>query len=275
MKASINTSCLAIIAWGLVVTFHELVHGLLALGFGARLNFLCLWSTGMRIPETWSDSSWKLGVIQGAAAIANIAIGVIAAHVFSRPNLSCRGRVFLFFIVAFSWAIGFGYLAADSITANPDSHGDWGKVIMLLGGSWAIRAPIFLVGSLGLIWTVLWLRRGVGMIGFETELPEKIGSRIMILLVIPYFAVNTAYTLLSFNHPTPELRGVIAAIVCWGTNFILIYAAISCCFKRKSMAGKTVTNASMTVSLPIIVGTIIFYAIFAAVSIPWKLGWQL
>ncbi len=201
---------------------------LFGLAFGTKIVSFCLWAvTSVSMPE-----SWQKAVMQGSAAIVNILIGFVAAFVFARVSTWIT-KTFAYYVAGFSWFSGFGYLFIDSITAGPNTHGDWGKVIMMLGGSWTVRIPILGVGAVGYAWTIYWLARGTRDIA--SAMNESVGRRILVLLIAPYFVVNILFTFLSFWHPVPDLRLKVALNCCWLGNFGYFAAAVGAFFQWASI----------------------------------------
>ena len=145
MKTSINLILTAILAFVVTLFSHELTHLFFGLLFGTKIVSFCSWAVTMVTIEL----EWQKAIVQGSAAIVNIVIGYIAAAKFLKTKNGIT-RSFLFYLVAFSWLLGFGYLLSDPILASSDQNGDWAKIINLLGGSWGVRLSILLVGILGL-----------------------------------------------------------------------------------------------------------------------------
>ncbi len=198
------------------------------LAFGRKIVSFCLWAvTSVSVPD-----SWQKAVMQGSAAVVNILMGFAAAFLFVRTS-NWFTRTCAYYVAGFSWFIGFGYLCVDPITAGPNSHGDWAKIIMMLGGSWSIRLPILLIGTVGYAWAIYWLSRGTRAIASSAD--DSIGRRIVVLLIAPYFIINVLYTGLSFWHPVPELRMKVALNTCWLANFGFFAAAVGAFFQWKSL----------------------------------------
>ncbi len=227
MKTSTNIILAAIIAFVVTLYSHELTHLLLGLVFGTKIVSFCSWAVTMVTIEV----EWQRAIVQGSAAIVNIIMGFFAAAKFWKTKNGMT-RAFLYYLAAFSWLVGFGYLLSDPILASSDRNGDWAKVINLLGGSWGVRLPILLVGLAGYTYTIYWLAKATQ--AFKTSDPETLVGRTIKLLIVPYFVVNILFTLLSFWHPVPELRLMVAIKSCWLGNFGFFAAAVGTYFQYKS-----------------------------------------
>ena len=213
--------------------------------------------------------------MQGSAAVVNILCGFTAAFLFVRAS-DWMLKTFLYYVVAFSWFAGFGYLLSDPIFANENSNGDWAKVIMYLGGSWSVRLPILLVGAAGYGWAIHWL--ALHSRDIATSADEGVVRKIVVMLVVPYFVVNVLFTAISFWHPVPELRLKVALLGCWLGNFGLFAAAVGVFFQWRSLRTVSCDDA---VSVPNIIswGAVVFagamYAVSAFFAYPKTLNLEL
>lgn len=216
----------SLVTHGLTVAFvaaflqqvvHEATHGIVAMMVGKQWVFFNLFATGSR----WLDapSARADAVIAGSAALFNIVCGTVCVFLFARPRWhQCpTGRLFLLYFGGFSLLSGFGYLMFDSLFFNPASNslGDWRRVVAFLGGGWAVRAPILLIGAAGSLATFFWLpyaalRFGDGSI----DSPSRVRIALPLLL-IPYIVISALFTTLAFWHPLGAMGTVVVGLKYW------------------------------------------------------------
>ena len=182
---------------------HEACHGVAAVLVGAEWQafnlFAVLWA--------WPGAPSQTGalIVEASPALLNILTGFLAAFLFARTIRRHRPMLALFWMywAAYSLFMGFGYLLTDPLfyQAGGTQLGDWKKVIDMLGGSWAVRAPLLLIGAGGVLGGFFWLARAA--LHFAADATAK-AERLRVarpLLLVPYLAINGLFTLLSFWHP--------------------------------------------------------------------------
>ena len=182
---------------------HEACHGVAAVLVGAEWQafnlFAVLWA--------WPGTPNEIGalIVEASAALLNILTGFLAVWLFGRSLRKQRAMPALLwmYFAAYSLFMGFGYLLTDPLfyQAGGAQVGDWKKVIDMLGGSWAVRAPLLLIGAAGILWGFFWLARAA--LRFAADATDKAERpRVALpLLLIPYLAINALFTLLGFWHP--------------------------------------------------------------------------
>lgn len=197
--------------------FHEACHGIAAVLVGAEWQafnlFAALWD--------WPGASNEIGalIIEGSPALLNILTGFLAVGLFGRTMKQKRAMPALFwmYFAGYSLFMGFGYLFVDPLFYQPGGEqlGDWRKVIDALGGSWAVRIPILLVGASGVLWGFFWLARST--LRFAADATDK-AERVRVslpLMLVPYFAINILFTILAFWHPLGGQGMFIVAFQYW------------------------------------------------------------
>jgi hypothetical protein len=202
----LNTLLVAFVAITIVQISHEATHAIVSILLGANLEVFHLMGIGHGWPSGVA-TDWKSladALIAGSAALLNITVGIISLLLFYRKRLQDKPylRLFIFYVAAYSWLMGFGYLFIDPIYANSESAGDWAKVVMFLGGGWEIRVPLIIIGALGLVYSYFWMGKAGMHFTFgdmkDKETRTKTGRT---LLIYPYVVVNIIYTLFAFLHP--------------------------------------------------------------------------
>lgn len=182
---------------------HEACHGIAAVLVGAQWQafnlFAVLWA--------WPGAPNETGmlIIEASPALLNILTGCLAVWLYGRAMKQKRAMPALFwmYFAGYSLFMGFGYLFVDPLFYRPGAEqvGDWQKVVAALGGSWAVRIPILLVGVGGVLWGFFWLARAA--LRFAADATDK-AERVQValpLLLLPYLVINVLFTILSFCHP--------------------------------------------------------------------------
>ncbi|HZH13069.1 MAG TPA: hypothetical protein VE057_01770 [Archangium sp.] len=201
---ALHSTTIAFLASSAQQFLHEALHGLVALLVGARWEKWWFQATQWSPPGAEELSPLRVGLIKGTPALVNILCAFACMALLARrrspwpPNL----RLLVFYFGAYSLFSGFGYLMVDPLFAGPKSVGDWARVVMLLGGSWAVRLPIILVGAAGVTYGFFWmgnqaLRFSVGDAAGRTQ-HLRLG---LALCIIPYLAVNALSTLIFLTSP--------------------------------------------------------------------------
>ena len=215
-RLRVNVLVLAFVAEWIEQVLHESVHAVAALAVGKRLLGVNFWAVNHDWAPGASASTWAEAVVEGSAALVNIACGLACAmafrHLQSRPML----RLFVFYFGAYSLFAGFGYLMVDPLFANADSAGDWAKIVMLLGGGWGVRALIIAVGAAGTLWGFYWV--GGSAQQFAWGDPSDRRSRLrtgLTLCVLPYVFVSAVLSPLVAWHPAGPAGVVVTLMKLW------------------------------------------------------------
>lgn len=162
-NSSLLSNALAAALLGALATqvLHEACHGVTAMLVGAEWQAFNLFAT----LQNWPGAPRQTGdlLIEATPALLNILLGFLGVFLFSQTARQQRAMSALFwmYFAAYNLFMGFGYLFVAPLFYQPGSEqvGDWQKVIQLLGGSWAVRIPILLVGVGGVLWGFFWLAR--------------------------------------------------------------------------------------------------------------------
>jgi hypothetical protein len=196
---------------------HEAFHGITALLIGAEWQAFNLFAVLWDWPGASNDTGTVL--VEALPALLNILLGFLGVFLFGRTTRQQRSMSALFwmYFTGYNLFMGFGYLFVDSLLYQPGSEqvGDWQKIIQILGGSWAVRIPILLVGVAGILWGFFWLARSV--LRFAVDASNK-SERVQValpLLLVPYFAINLVFTILAIWHPLGRQGTVIVAFQYW------------------------------------------------------------
>lgn len=200
---------------------HEACHGLAAVLVGAEWQafnlFAVLWA--------WPGAANETGalIIEANPALINILTGLLAAFLFTRPSVRQHSMLslYLMYFAGYSIFMGFGYLLIDPLfyQSGGENLGDWKKVIDMLGGSWAVRLPLLLVGAAGTMWGFFWLA-GAAMRFAKDATDKSERQRVALpLLLIPYFTINILFTIFSLWHPMgPE--GIVVVVFQYWFGYI-------------------------------------------------------
>lgn len=192
-----NVACIALFAALTEQVMHEGTHALAVLLVGANLDAFHFWAVAHSFLEP-PDGDLAEGIIASSAALVDILMATIAMIAISQARLPETLRLFLVYFAAFCLFSGFGYLLVDPIIANPESLGDWAKLVMLLGGDWIVRAPIILVGATGIVFGFFWFGRTALLIQLPEYTRRKSG---LITCIMPYLVVCTVFSGMSAWHP--------------------------------------------------------------------------
>ncbi|MCZ7567715.1 MAG: hypothetical protein M5U01_03840 [Ardenticatenaceae bacterium] len=217
---------IAVVAVLAVQVFHEASHAVAAVLVGARLEAFNLFG----VAHTWTGRAnwWGELSIAGNAALMNVLAGLVAVVLFSQSWVRRRPtrRLFLLYVAGYSLLTGFGYLLFDGIFFQPGGQnvGDWKKVLELVGGNWIVRFVVILIGLGGSLWVFFWLPRSALCFGEEmTDQRQRV--RLMLrLLMLPYVAINTLFTVLSFWHPLGG-DGVIITVMQYWFGYVAFFWA--------------------------------------------------
>ncbi len=196
---------------------HEACHGLTAVLVGAEWQafnlFAVLWD--------WPGAPDETGtvLVEALPALLNILLGFLGVFLFRQSARQQRAMAALFwmYFAGYNLFMGFGYLFVDPLFYQPGSEqlGDWQKVIQILGGSWAVRLPILLVGVVGILWGFFWLARSaLRFAGDASNKAERLRVALPLLLV-PYLAINILFTVLAIWHPLGGQGTFIVAFQHW------------------------------------------------------------
>ncbi len=209
-----------------VQLLHESTHAVTALLVGARVDNFTFWAVEINWNEGVIIEPWREAVIQGSAALFNIFCGLIGMLYLSKlkknPLVALGAQLFTFYFTVYSLLAGFGYLFFDPIFANESSVGDWAKIVMLLGGSWAVRVPIIVVGTAGVLYTYFYAAKNAH--DFASMGSEILNSGVMLirgaqLCVAPYVAIGSIFSIAAyFTHPL-GMDGFIATLLQYGLGY--------------------------------------------------------
>ena len=196
---------------------HEACHGLTAVLVGAEWQafnlFAVLWD--------WTGVPNETGtvLVEALPALLNILLGFLGVVLFGQTTRQQRAMPALFwmYFAGYNLFMGFGYLFVDPLFYRPGSEqvGDWQKVIQILGGSWAVRLPILLIGVVGILWGFFWLARSA--LRFAADASDR-AERVRValpLLLVPYLAINVLFTILAIWHPMSGQGLVLVAFQYW------------------------------------------------------------
>ncbi len=213
----INVLAAALLAALGAQVLHEACHGITAVLVGAEWQafnlFAVLWSWPGAPNETGSV------LVEALPALLNIMLGFAGVILFGRTARRQRSMSALFwmYFAGYNLFMGFGYLFVDPLFFQPGSGqvGDWQKVIQYLGGSWAVRLPILLVGVAGILWGFFWLARAaLRFAGDASDKTERVRVSLPLLLV-PYIAINVLFSTLAIWHPLGGQGMFIVAFHYW------------------------------------------------------------
>ena len=213
----INALAVALLGALAAQVLHEACHGITAVLVGAQWQafnlFAVLWG--------WTTPPNEIGtlLVEAVPALLNILLGFLGVFLFGRTARQQRAMPALFWMcfAGYNLFMGFGYLFVDPLFYQPGSEqvGDWQKVIQMLGGSWAVRIPILLIGVAGILWGFFWLARSA--LRFASDASDK-AERVRValpLLLVPYLAINVLFTILAIWHPLGGQGTFIVAFQYW------------------------------------------------------------
>jgi hypothetical protein len=213
----INALATALLGALAAQVFHEALHGIMAVLVGAQWQAfnLCavLWE--------WTTIPNETGtvLVEAVPALMNVLFGFLGVYLFGQYARQGRSLLALFcmYFAAYNLFMGFGYLFVDPLFYQPgrEQVGDMQKVIEILGGSWAVRLPMLLIGAGGLLWGFFWLARSA--LRFATDASDK-AERLRValpLLLVPYLTINILFTILAYWHPLGGQGLFIVAFQYW------------------------------------------------------------
>lgn len=213
-----NVLLVAFVALCLEQVVHEVSHGVAAYLVGARWERLFFWAADWSLPEGSPAGASREVIIAGSAALINIvcALACIFLLSYTRGGHGPLLRLFLLFFGAYSLFAGFGYIFFDPIFARPTSLGDWARVVMLLGGGWAVRLPLIAAGAAGTIYGYYWMGQSAmhfSLTGAPThDTQVKTG---FILCVLPYVANNLIFSVFALFHPLGKSGFLLVSLKLW------------------------------------------------------------
>ncbi|MBP1464159.1 hypothetical protein EYB53_000420 [Candidatus Chloroploca sp. M-50] len=196
---------------------HEACHGVTAVLVGAEWQAFNLFAVLWDWPGTPNETGTLL--VEALPALLNILLGFLGVILFHQSARQQRSMAALFwmYVAGYNLFMGFGYLFVDPLfyQSGREQVGDWQKVVDSLGGSWAVRLPILLVGACGLLWGFFWLARAA--LRFATDASDK-AERLRValpLLLVPYLVFNVLFTVLAIWHPLGWQGVIIVALQYW------------------------------------------------------------
>jgi hypothetical protein len=196
---------------------HEACHGVTAVLVGAEWQAFNLFAVLWDWPTTPNETGTVL--VEALPALLNILLGFLGVILFGQITRQQRAMLALFwmYFAGYNLFMGFGYLFIDSLfyQAGSEQIGDWQKVIQMLGGSWAVRLPILLIGVAGILWGFFWLARSALRFAVDaSDRTERVRVALPLLLV-PYLAINVLFTVLAIWHPLGGQGLFIVAFQYW------------------------------------------------------------
>ncbi len=213
---TVNALAAALLGALATQVLHEAGHGVAALAVGAEWQAFNLFAVLWEWPSTPDDTGAL--IIEASPALLNILAGTVAALVLMqargvRPML----HLFLMYLAGFSMFMGFGYLLVDPLLYRQGGEqlGDWWKVLDLLGGSWAVRIPLMVVGAAGALFGFYFLAKST--LRFTPDGTDK-KERLRValpLLLIPYLVIAVLFTLLAVWHPLGAEGVFVVALQYW------------------------------------------------------------
>jgi hypothetical protein len=217
-------SALALLAALIVQVTHEATHALAMLLIGSGVDKMQFFAV---LGNPVLDESAQ-AIISGSAAILNVLLGLVALVAFHQPSFHNKplARLFLMYLAAYMFMLGFGYFFIDALFYAPDApfFPDWQYIIHLLGGGWEVRLPLLLVGTVGLLGVFFWLPNAA--LRFVSQPQEKATRtrEILPLTLVPYVAVNVVFSLASFTHPLGGVGVVLTLMQVWMGYIALFWA---------------------------------------------------
>lgn len=216
-SAFLNVLAVALLGALAAQIFHEACHGFTAMLVGAEWQAFNLFAVLWDWPGTPDETGTVL--VEALPALLNILLGFLGIFLFRHYARIQRAMPALFgiYFAGYNLFMGFGYLFIDPLFYQPGSAqvGDWQKVIQILGGSWAVRLPMLLIGAGGFLWGFFWLARSA--LRFAADASDK-AERLRValpLLLVPYLAINILFTILAFWHPLGGQGVFIVAFQYW------------------------------------------------------------
>jgi hypothetical protein len=215
---------LALVAALITQIAHEATHAIAMLVVGNGVQVMQLFAVA-GVPVV--DETAQM-VISGSAAVLNIIVGMLAGLAFYLPaaRAAARVRLLLLYLAAYMLMTGFGYFMIDALFYAPDApfFPDWQQVIHILGGGWEVRAPLLIIGVVGLLGLFFWLPNAA--LRFVSDPTDKAarGREMLALTLVPYIAVNVIFTLLSLLHPL-GVQGVVLAVFQYWFGYIALFWA--------------------------------------------------
>jgi hypothetical protein len=209
-----NVACIALLAALTEQLMHEGTHALAVLLVGANLDAFHFWAVAHSFVHN-PGSEIAEAIIAGSAALVDILVAALCL-VILRTRLAETTRLFVFYFAAFCLFSGFGYLMVDPIIANSESHGDWAKVVMLLGGEWTVRVPIILVGAAGIVFGFFWFGRNALHIQVTGYSRKNTG---LATCIMPYLLICSVFSIMSIWHPLGS-DGMVAVMMKFWMGYI-------------------------------------------------------
>ena len=264
----INVLAISFIAVFIKQVGHESAHGILATLVGAKWTQLNLFFA----ESVWVGERSEIGsaILTGGAAIVNIITALVGASLFksraiaSNPTL----RLFLFYLTVYNLFAGFGYLFTDPLFYQPggENLGDWKKIVDMLGGSWAVRILISLIGAGGVLWGFFWVSRNAHAF-IPSEKPERFQSALFLLL-LPYISNNVLFTILVLTGPLPPEIVPNAIITTWFANFGIGWGAFMSGLWIQAPAGLERSVVPESIQWGWVITSIVLLAIASFILLP-------
>ncbi len=223
-RAFIVPVLLAFVAALATQIIHEATHALAMLLVGNGVQVIQLFAVA---GNPVADAGAQM-VISGSAAILNILIGGLAVLAFYLPAVraAARARLLVMYLAGYMLMTGFGYFMVDALFYAPDApfFPDWQQIIYTLGGGWEVRAPLLVIGVVGLLGVFFWLPSAA--LRFVSVPTDKVvrGGEMLALTLVPYITINILFTLLSLSHPL-GVQGVVLAVFQYWFGYIALFWA--------------------------------------------------
>jgi hypothetical protein len=202
LRLSLRCVTVALVAACAQQLLHEGTHGLTALALGARWEVW--WFQATRWTSDAELAPWHVGVIKGLPTLVNLACAA-GCVLFLSQRRAGAVSLLAFYFGAYSLLSGAGYLMFDPLFARQGSLGDWSQIVMLLGGSWAVRLPLIAAGVAGVLGGMYWIgNTGLRFVAEGQESEQGTLRLGLLLCALPYSVVNLLGTIAFALSPLPK-----------------------------------------------------------------------
>lgn len=206
-----NGLAIFVLAVTLTAPVHECVHLLTKMAAGAEPIYLAYGvteSTNTIVVDTESFF-WKV-MLEGSAALFNVALGLVLVVVLQRCRLKPLSRQFVLILTILHLCMGFGYFLRDGVVYSPNNGmGDWSKVLDRFDGSLALRLGMLVVGSAGYLLALYLAYREVYHFIEHNEDKAERGRVTSALYLWPYLFNAVVFTVVNLFSPLPPLISLV------------------------------------------------------------------